>query len=230
MGAGMALGRGDLSGRGVVIFDFDGTLADTVDSIVAVAREVMVDHGYPEERLGDMRRLVGPPFPQAFSQVYGVTPEEAVSITADYRVRYRAIGAAAWPFYEGMADLLARLRAAGRRTAIASSKRAELLAQAISDNEAEALFDVCCGKLSDEGDSKAKAIVRALEALGASADDAVMVGDRHYDVEAAIECGIPCVGVSYGGTCEEGELEGAGAAVVVGSVDELGRVLLGDRP
>lgn len=228
MGEDMALTDGDVSRRRVVIFDFDGTLADTVESIVAVARKVMVEHGYPEERLGDMRRLVGPPFPQAFSQVYGVSPEEAASITADYRARYRAIGAAAWPFYEGMADLLARLRAAGRRTAIASSKRAELLAQAISDNRAEPLFDVCCGKLSDEGDSKAQAIVRALDALGASPEDAVMVGDRHYDVEAALACGIPCVGVSYGGTCEEGELEGAGAVVVVDSVDELGRVLLAD--
>lgn len=224
----MAQTGGDVSRRRVVIFDFDGTLADTVDGIVRIAREVMVAHGYPEERLGDLRRLVGPPFPQAFSQVYGVTPEEAASITADYRARYRFAGASAWPLYEGMADLLSRLRAAGRRTAIASSKRAELLAQAVSDNHAGPLFDACCGKLSDEGDSKAKAIARALDALGASPDDAVMVGDRRYDVEAARECGIPCVGVSYGGTSEEGELEGAGAVVVADSVDELGRVLLGD--
>lgn len=224
----MARERLGVGGRGVVIFDFDGTLADTVESIVAVAREVMVEHGYPEERLGDLRRLVGPPFPQAFSQVYGVTAEEAASITADYRARYRAVGAAAWPFFDGMAGLLARLRAAGKRTAIASSKRAELLAQAISDNRAEPLFDVCCGKLSDEGDSKEKAIMRALDALGAAPDDAVMVGDRHYDVGAALACGIPCVGVTYGGTCEEGELEAAGACVVVDSVEELGRALLGD--
>lgn len=226
----MALTGEDVTGRELVIFDFDGTLADTVDGIVSTARRVLLARGFSEERLGDMRRLVGPPFPQAFSQVYGVDEQEAVSITAEYRAIYRELGAAAWPLYDGMGGLLERLRSRGRRTAVASSKRAGLLARAVSDNRAERLFDAVCGKLSDVGDSKAQAIGRVLDELGARPGDAVMVGDRSYDVEAAAEWGIPCVGVRYGGTSAAGELEAAGACAVADSVEELGMVLLGDRP
>lgn len=226
----MALTGQDVTSRELVIFDFDGTLADTVDGIVSTARRVLLAHGFPEGSLGDMRRLVGPPFPQAFSQVYGVSGQEAVSITAEYRAIYRELDASAWPLYDGMGDLLATLRSRGRRTAVASSKRAGLLAKAIADNRAEGLFDARCGKLSDEGDTKAMAIGRVLEELGARPEDAVMVGDRRYDVEAAAELGIPCVGVRYGGTSAEGELEAAGACAVADTIDELGRILLGDRP
>ena len=60
---------GDVSDSRLVIFDFDGTLADTVPSIVSTARTVLLDHGLTEETMGDLTRLVGPPFPQAYSLV-----------------------------------------------------------------------------------------------------------------------------------------------------------------
>ena len=55
-----------------------------------------------------------------------------------------------------------------------------------------------------------------------------MVGDRFYDVEGAREVGVPCVGVLFG-TATRAELEDAGAAQVVTSVDELRRALVGGR-
>ena len=65
-----------------------------------------------------------------------------------------------------------------------------------------------------------------LEAAGFSLDEAVMVGDRHFDVEAAHEAGIPCIGVYYGDTAPAGELEKAGAASIAHTVDELRRLFL----
>ncbi len=58
-------------------------------------------------------------------------------------------------------------------------------------------------------------------------EDAVMVGDRRYDVEAARTCNVPCVGVELGHTAKSGELECATASVIVSTVDELPDVLLG---
>ena len=69
-------------------------------------------------------------------------------------------------------------------------------------------------------------MAQALEGLGCSADEAVMVGDRFYDVEGALANDVPCVGVRYGNTSAPGELEHAGAAAVVDSVAALRRVLL----
>lgn len=223
----MALTGEDVTGRKVVLFDFDGTLADTIVTITGTARRALLAHGMREGDLGDLRRLVGPPFPQAFTLVYGIAPDEAARITEDYRRLYGELGAAAWPLFDGVRELLLRLRAEGRRCAVATAKRTELVERALSDNGVAELFDARLGKASDADESKAVTVGRALDALGADASDAVMVGDRRFDVEAAAAHGIPCVGVLYGGSCERAELVDAGACAVAGSVAELGRILLG---
>lgn len=217
-----------LADRRYVLFDFDGTLADSVGAITRTARTVLLANGMREEDLGDLTRLVGPPFPYAFSLVYGLTDAQAKKVTADYRALYATLGRAAWPLFDGVPELLRRLRAAGRRLAVCSSKRTEMIERALADNGATDLFGLRFGKLEGEDDeSKASVMGRVLAAFGATADEAVMVGDRHHDVEAALEHGMPCVGVTYGGAGTRAELEGAGATLVVDSLAELGAALLG---
>ena len=223
----MALTGEDVSRRKLVIFDFDGTLVDSMPGIIRTARAVMHEHGWTDEELGDMRRIVGPPFPQAFCEVYGTTPEEARSITEDYRAVYRNLGRDGWPLFGGMRELLEELRAAGAKVATASSKRQFLLDRGLETNGVRDLFDLPLGKVSDEGDSKAQIIGRVLGQLGVDASDAVMVGDRRFDVEAAREAGLPCVGVLMGHTCDAAELVEAGACALCETVDDLRRVLLG---
>ena len=217
----------DVTGRRLVIFDFDGTLANTVPVIVRTARTVLARHGLTDDDMGDLTRLVGPPFPQAYSLVYGFSEDEAAQITAEYRAIYRTIGPEAWPLFDGVAGLLRRLRAAGRLTAVASSKQMPMVRTALADNKITDLFDLALGKSSDAEGDKIALIARTLRELGVSADDAVMVGDRHHDVEAAAACGVPGVGVTYGGTGTVEELMGAGAWACADTVEELGRVLLG---
>lgn len=217
----------DITGRKLVIFDFDGTLADTVPSIVRTARTVLARHGLTDETMGDLTRLVGPPFPQAYSLVYGFSEEEAAQITAEYRSIYCSIGPEAWPLFDGVVDLLRGLRDAGRLTAVASSKQMRLITQALSDNRVTDLFDVALGKSSDAEGDKISLIRTAMEELGVAPDEAVMVGDRHHDVEAAAACGVPCVGVTYAHTGTVDELVSAGACVCADTVEQLGRILLG---
>ena len=223
----MALSDADVTGRKLVIFDFDGTLANTVPSIVSTARTVLARHGLTEESMGDLKRLVGPPFPQAYEWVYGFSPEEAAQITTEYRALYNTIGASAWPLFPGVREMLSSVRDAGRLTAVASSKQMRLISRALDDNDIRDLFDVALGKSSDAEGDKISLIGRVMSELGVGPDETVMVGDRHHDVEAAAACGVPCVGVTYAGTADPGELEAAGACAAAASVDELRRVLLG---
>ena len=62
--------------RPVIIFDFDGTLADTEGHIVAAATRALSEAGFTPEQMGDVSRVVGPPYPGAFAAVYGVSEEE----------------------------------------------------------------------------------------------------------------------------------------------------------
>ncbi len=90
----MPLTGEDVASKDLVIFDFDGTLVDSMPGIIRTARSVMHRHGWSDEALGDMRRIVGPPFPAAFTEVYGVDPEEAMRITEEYRAVYQNLGTA----------------------------------------------------------------------------------------------------------------------------------------
>ena len=218
----------DLHRRRIVLFDFDGTVADTKDAIINTATRVLTEHGLDQERLGDVSRLIGPPFPEAFSMVYGFTPEQAQAITDDYRAIYTTLGPEAWPLFDGMRELVADLRSQGKQVCVATSKKQEVLERALADEGMDDAFDLVVGKPSDQEFTKAQTITLILNRLQATPDEAVMVGDRHHDVDGALECGVPCVGVTYGGTGDYAELAGAGACRVVDTVGQLADVLLGE--
>ena len=217
----------DLAARKLVVFDWDGTLCDSMQGIIATARSVLLEWGMAEEDLGDLTRLVGPPFPQAYSWVYGLSAEDAAEVTRRYRARYEEGDGAGWPLFEGVPGLLDALHASGKLVAIASSKRHDLVMRQVRDNGLADVFDAICGKLADTGDSKEAAILRAVEQTSCSVDETVMVGDRNLDVEAARHVGIPCVGVLWGGTAPREELEDADAAAIAETVVQLESILIG---
>jgi phosphoglycolate phosphatase len=217
----------DVSRRDVVVFDFDGTIADSMPSIVATATDVLREWGLPEEKIALTPQIVGPPLPHAFSLVFGVSEADARELTRIYRARYQLLGAAAWPPLPGMPELISRLSSAGKRLAVASSKRMRFLLQGLTDEGILDQFEEVQGKENDETFSKSGAIAEVLRRMGAGPDDAVMVGDRFYDVESAAEVGVPCVGVLYGKTATREELEDAGACAIARTPQELETILLG---
>ena len=82
-------------------------------------------------------------------------------------------------------------------------------------------FDLVCGSEFDgTRGQKWEVIEYALQSFGISPDEAIMVGDRKYDVIGAGKCGVDCVGVRFG-YAEPGELEAAGAVYVAENADDL---------
>jgi len=218
----------NLSSRRCIIFDYDGTLADTKPTIVSTASKVLLEWGVPADEVASkVDQLVGPPFPQAFCQIFGMSCEDADEVTRRYRAIYRMSGPEAWPFFTGTRELLSQLRESGKLVAIASSKPQHLIDRGLEDNHVVDLFDAAVGSRPDEVSTKQDAIRLVLQELGCAPEEAVMVGDRFHDVEGAETCGIPCAGVLWGDTGTREELECAGAAAVVDTVDELARVLSG---
>ena len=218
----------DFSCRPYVLFDFDGTLANTRPGIVSTAREVLSAWGMSEEEMGDLGRLVGPPFPAAFTQVYGMSEDEAREVAGRYRARYRELGPETHPLFDGLAELLESLRASGRHLAVTTSKMRDTAVRFLQDDGVYELFDEVVGQVDPARADKAHLVEDSLAAFGCTADEAVMVGDRFYDVEGALANGVPCVGVYYGDTAPAGELERAGAAACARTVAELGRILMGE--
>lgn len=215
-----------LSRRSAIVFDFDGTLADTKEGIISTATTVLTEWGIAPEELSRVGELIGPPFPQAYEQVFGLSHEDAVEVTERYRRIYTKRGVEAWPAFPGIPELLEELQRAGRRLVVASSKRENLVRRGLDDNGLTGFFDSIRAKGTDEESTKTDAILAGLAELGVTPADAVMVGDRHHDVEAAAACGVPCIGVLYGNTADEAELVDAGAAAIAHTVAELRALLV----
>lgn len=209
-----------------ILFDFDGTVFDTVEGITKSVRYALNKVGLDAE-LESLRCFAGPPLADKFMEVYGFDRAAAEQAVRDYRERYRPIGMNECCVFPGIKDLLEKLRAAGKTVGIATSKPQELAEELLRRENMLGLFQVICGSLPDGNDSaKWQVVQRAMELCGAVKENTILVGDTKYDVAGAHKVGIACVGVRYG-YAAEGELEAAGADAIVEDLPELERFLLG---
>jgi phosphoglycolate phosphatase len=223
---------------GVVLLDLDGTLTDSAPGITGSLRAALTEAALPVPDDAALRRFVGPPLPEMLA-THGVPAGRVDELVATYRRHFTAGGMFDNAVFPGIEEVLVELRAAGVVLAVATSKP-EVYARQIArhfglDAHLTHGLDGVFGADADQGARSAKAEVvghalATLEARGVAVGPAttVMVGDREHDVLGAGRHGIATVGVAWG-YAEPGELEAAGAAVVVHTPRELTDLLLPRR-
>ena len=176
----------------LVLFDLDGTLTDSAEGIVASFRHALgaVGADVPD---GDLvERIVGPPMHVTLGSL-GLGDKAADAIAA-YRADYTTRGWSMNRMFDGIEDLLADLRAAGVRLAVATSK-AEPTAQRIVEHFGiHEHFEVIAGASVDGTRSaKADVVAHALAQLAPVPEQVLMIGDRSHDVHGAAHHGIDTV-------------------------------------
>ena len=199
-----------------ILFDLDGTLTDPREGITKSVQYALDKMGISEPDLSALEHFIGPP-------LYA----QAKKAVEAYRERFGVIGWQENILFDGVPELLAALRNAGRKIAIASSKPTVFVQKILHMFEIERYFDVVSGASLDGSiGTKAQVVQQALDAFSVSdLKTAVLVGDRFHDVEGALACGLDCIGLTLGFGGRE-ELETAGASAVVDSLEELRGVLL----
>lgn len=202
-----------------ILFDFDGTVFDTVEGITKSIRYALNKHDM-DAPLDELRCFAGPPLVDMFMEKYGVDKETAVQFVADFRERYKPIGLYECCVFPGVKELLTELKARGKHLAIASSKPQELIIELLQREDMFELFESVCGTVGDINDAKWQVCERAMKELSADKDSCVLVGDTKYDVIGAHKCGIKCVGVEYG-YAAPGDFEACGADYIVKDTAEL---------
>lgn len=212
-----------------VIFDFDGTVADTGLGVRNSIKYAVGEFGIPVGDEAALDYFIGPPLYESFEHVYGVDSKTAAKLVDSYRVYYSDKGIYELSVYNGLLKLLKDLKSAGIKLAVASSKPLHFLKTAVDTVGATQYFDYIIGpELNNHEADKSELIRSALNALDITAenyDDIVMIGDRFYDIKGAKSVGIHSVGVSFG-YGERDELETAGADKIADSVEELSAYLL----
>ncbi len=192
--------------RPVILFDLDGTLADTAADLCETLNVILEMHGrerVPEERV---RHLVGGGARLLLERGYRETgepaSEEALDLSfhefIDYYGRHIADHTKLWP---GMRDQLDWLSERGALMAVCTNKVEGLSRKLLEMLGIDHYFPVVIG-----GDTlpvkkpDPEHLFEAIRQLGGMRENAVMVGDSETDVHAAKNAGIPCVCVSFGYT------------------------------
>ena len=180
----------------LVIFDLDGTLTDSAEGIVASFLHALAQIGAPVPD-GDLAaQIVGPPMDDTFRSMAGEHAEDAITA---FRAEYGARGWAMNALFDGIEPLLADLRAAGVRLAVATSKLEPTARRILAHFELDQYFDVIAGA-SPDGSRKTKeeVLAHALAQLQPLPARVLMVGDRSHDVDGAAAHGIDAVVVGWG--------------------------------
>lgn len=215
-----------------ILFDLDGTLTDPKIGITTCVQYALHKMGIEEPDPDRLEPFIGPPLIDSFREFYGMNEEEAVRAVEYYRERFSTVGLFENEVYSGIPELLARLKKDGRKLAIASSKPTVYVKKILEYFSIYEYFDIIVGsELDGTRCRKEEVVEEALEQLSADDKfrkrDAVMIGDRKFDIEGAKAHQIPSIGVNYGYAIDN-ELVEAGADCVVGNVKELSEVLLKD--
>lgn len=210
-----------------VLLDLDGTLVDSATLIVEHLAAALAATGVPPVPPDRLRLLVGPPFEQALPEL-GLTAEQTAAAIVTYRTSYDRVAGTATPLYPGVPALLHRLRAAGLRLAVATSKPEPTARDIVAGVGIGEHFELVGGADHGRGRMGKAAVIgsvlRRLD-LDPRREPVLMVGDRHHDVDGAAAFGLPAIGVAWG-YAEPGELHRAQR--VVTDLEELADVLTGD--
>lgn len=207
-----------------ILFDLDGTLTDSGEGIINCVIMVLEHYGCPIPSREELRVFVGPPLGESFVK-HGVPEDQADAAIALYRTRYVPIGAYENTPYDGIRDVLEKLKAAGHKLYVATSKPEGMSVKILEHFDLAKYFDRICGATLDGSRSSKEAVIAYLLEQNGRTDNMVMVGDTKFDIIGAKEHGIPAIGVSWGyGKVEE--MEAAGAAAIVHSMEELLQILL----
>jgi len=214
-----------------VLFDLDGTLIDTVDTRIAAWLDALAEAGTPttRERLAPLIGLDGRRLAREIAALAGSPIDDARAEAIDHR---------SGELYErrnraprrlpGVRELVAAIEAGGRRWAIATSSRKAQVATSVAALGLDAEPTIVDASNVEHAKPEPDLLLLAARQLGIDPGRCWYVGDSTWDMVAAVAAGMIAIGVTAGAAVDDAALRGAGAAVVIGSLDELAEVLATD--
>ncbi len=214
-------------GWSCVLFDLDGTIADSAPGITATLSDTLEEMGKPVPTPAQLLEFVGPPILDGFAAL-GLSEEESQTALTLYRRRYHDHGAFDSRVFPGMEEVLRAIREAALPIALATSKPESQARRMLEHYGLVDLFAFVGGASDDETRSeKADVIAYVLHNLRSLEVDLtrpVMVGDRIHDVEGAAANGLPTVFADWGYGSDP---EKAGSIAVADEPGELTEIILG---
>jgi len=176
-----------------IIFDFDGTIADSGEISLQIINELAGKYHYKEFTRAEVRELNNIPIKERLKKV-GLPLHKIPQITVDVLVKYRRL-VSSLQAYDGIKEMLNALKREGLYLTIISSNSAENIKEFLRNNSLE-MFDRVVSAQNFFG--KHRSIARYLKESGLSAEEAIYIGDELRDIEACKKIGVKIISVAWG--------------------------------
>lgn len=210
-----------------ILFDLDGTLTNSQLGITTCVAYALESFGIHTENPEELRKFIGPPLKESFVKYYNMTDGEGDRAVEKYRERFATVGLYENEVYEGIPELLQKLKAQGKTLLVATSKPTVYSDKILEHFGLKEYFSYIAGsELDGTRVNKAEVIQYALERMKITeSEKIVMIGDKEHDMIGAGICGVDSIGVLYG-FGEREELENHGATYIAETVSDLEKILL----
>lgn len=212
----------------LVLFDLDGTLADTAPDLAAPVNAMRQARGLEPMALSLLRPHASAGARGLLGAGLGVTRDDPQfeALKNEFLARYEADMVVHTQLFDGMADLLERIERAGLAWGIVSNKVERYVRQIVAALALDHRAATVIG-----GDTAARPkpwpdpLLLALEQTGRTADQAIYLGDDIRDLEAAQAAGMPMIAAGYGYVGTDHPPEQWGADAVVSHPDQIAALI-----
>lgn len=182
----------------ILFFDLDGTLIDSAIGITRCVAYALEKSGEPIPPDHQLRRWIGPPLRDSFGPLLNDV-EKTEAAVVFYRERFETLGWAEHEVYEGIPGVIETLAQRGHRLAVVTAKNDSHARKIIEHLPFGHHFEMISGASLDGRISyKSQLIQIAMETMQVAAEDCIMIGDRHMDIEGAQHHQMASVGVLWG--------------------------------
>jgi len=206
----------------VAIFDMDGTILDTLEDLADSMNYCLRKRGMPERSLNEIKSFVGNGIRRLVEQAVPEGTDEGTieEIYSAYIEYYKDHCAIKTRPYEGIREVLKKLKDRGVLTAVVSNK-ADPAVKKLCEEYFDGLFDYAAG---DREGMRRKpypdSVISVMEHFGAHPDEVVYIGDSEVDLQTARNAGVDVITVSWGFR-EESYLRSVGAEKIIHEPDEI---------
>nr|WP_314232674.1 HAD-IA family hydrolase [uncultured Moraxella sp.] len=208
----------NMKNKSLIIFDWDGTLMDSIGLIVDAMRYAAKKHGLTVTD-DATKSIIGIALVDAFPMLFPNDSDKYDELLATYS-EYYVKHCDNDKLFDGIKELIQDLHAQGKTLAIATGKKRKGLERVLPNSGIEAFFTTT--KTADETAGKPNPLMlqAILSEMGKTVEDAIFVGDSIHDIRMANAIQVDSIAVSYG--CEKADvLAKENPTLIVDSVEQL---------
>jgi len=190
----------DIDNIRTVIFDLDGTLLDTLEDLTDSSNVIMERFGFPTHTIPEIRAAVGNGLRVLIQRIVpeGTSEEVVQQAFEAFRTYYVEHCNSKTRPYDGILELLGRLKVKGYKTAVVSNKADEAV-KLLLEEHFPGLIDASMGMKDGIRRKPAPdSVFAVMHELGAEKESTVYVGDSDVDKATADNAGLACISVTWG--------------------------------